>query len=266
MLNTTDLAHAHPQQVWKACRAGEWDRPTSGISQKSVQANLVILPLSEAFDFFRFCQRNPKSCPVIEVTDPGDPEPKLTAAGADLRTDLPRYRVYRSGKLVDEPTDLRDLWRDDFVAFLLGCSYSFEYALSNAGVPLRRTQGTLNVSVYRTNVRCTPAGKFAGPMVVSMRPIPAHLVPLAVKVTERVPQVHGAPVHIGVPEALGIEDMQRPDWGEAMEIKPDELPVFWACGVTPQAVALEVSSELAITHAPGHMFVTQLSNAALINC
>jgi len=228
-----------------------------------VQTNLVILPYSSAFDFLRFCQRNPKPCPLIEVTDPGDPEPKLTAKGADLRTDLPRYRVYRNGQLIEEPTDIRDLWQDDFVAFLLGCSYSFEYALAKVGVPLRHVETGMNVPMYRTNIECVPSGGFSGPMVVSMRPIPARLVPLAVKVTSRVPQVHGAPIHVGAPAALGV-DLQQPGWGDPPEVLPDEIAVFWACGVTPQAVALDAAPELMITHAPGHMFVTRLTNAELL--
>jgi len=265
VLNTTDLATAEPRGVWEACRNGEWDRPTPGVCQENVQANLVVLPLSDAFDFLRFCQRNPKPCPLIEVTDAGDPEPKLTAAGADLRTDLPRYRVYRRDEEVEERTEIRDLWRDDFVAFLLGCSYSFEYALLAAGIPLRHIEAGENVAMYRTNIRCISAGKFAGPMVVSMRPIPARLVSHAVEVTARLPQVHGAPVHVGAPEALGITDLKRPDWDGMTEVRPDEVPVFWACGVTPQAVALEAKPERMITHSPGHMFVTELTNKELTN-
>jgi uncharacterized protein YcsI (UPF0317 family) len=240
------------------------DQPTPGICQEYVQTNLVILPRSDAFDFLRFCQRNPKPCPLIEVTDTGDPEPKLTAAGADLRTDLPRYWVYRAGQLIEERTEIRKLWQDDFVAFLLGCSFSFEHALLKAGVPLRHLEAGVNVPMYRTSIQCTPAGRFAGPMVVTMRPIPAHLVPLAVTVTARVPEVHGAPVQVGAPSALGIANINQPDWGDAIDIGPGELPVFWACGVTPQAIALEASPELMITHAPGHMFITCLSNEQMI--
>ena len=244
---------------------GGWDRPTPGICGEYVQTNLVVLPRSDAFDFLRFCGRNPKPCPLIEATDAGNPEPKLTASGADLRTDLPRYRVYRDGLLVEERTDVTDLWRDDFVAFLLGCSFSFEFALLKAGVPVRHVEAGTNVPMYRTNVPCTPAGAFSGPLVVSMRPIPAPLVPLAVPTTARAPQVHGAPVHVGAPEDLGIEDLDKPDYGEPVEIRTGELPVFWACGVTPQAVALEAAPELMITHAPGHMFVTRLTNEGLLN-
>lgn len=263
-LLTTDLATTDPQSLWETCRNGAWDGPTPGICREYVQTNLAILPRSDAFDFLRFCQRNPKPCPLIEVTDTGDPEPKLTAAGADLRTDLPKYRIYRNGRLTEERTDIRELWRDDFVAFLLGCSYSFEYALLKAGVPLRHIEAGKNVPMYRTGIACVPAGKFAGPMVVSMRPIPARLVSLAVTVTARVPGVHGAPIHVGAPEALGIADVERPDWEGATEIRSDEVPAFWACGVTPQAVALEAAPELMITHSPGHMFVTKLTNEEML--
>jgi len=264
-LTTVGLAGAEPEAAWEACRTGAWDRPTAGICETYVQTNLVVLPLEDAFDFLRFCGRNPKPCPLIEVTDPGDPEPKLTAAGADLRTDLPRYRVYRGGELEEERQDIGDLWREDFVAFLIGCSFSFEHALLAAGVPLRHIETGTNVPMYRTNVACTPAGEFSGPLVVSMRPIPAELVPLATTVTARVPQVHGAPVHVGAPGGLGIADLYAPDYGEPVEVREGELPVFWACGVTPQAVAAKAAPEVMITHSPGHMFITRITNEELLN-
>lgn len=255
---------ADPEAAWEACRTGAWDRPTAGICKAYVQANLVVLPQADAFDFLRFCGRNPKPCPLIEATDPGDPEPRLTAAGADLRTDLPRYRVYRGGELVEERREIVGLWREDFVAFLIGCSFSFEHALLSAGVPLRHIEEGTNVPMYRTNVACTPAGEFSGPLVVSMRPIPAGLVPLTTTVTARAPQVHGAPVHVGAPEVLGIEDLDDPDYGEPAEVRNGELPVFWACGVTPQAVAVEAAPEVMITHSPGHMFVTRMTHEELL--
>jgi uncharacterized protein YcsI (UPF0317 family) len=239
-------------------RRGEWRRPTAGLAEGYAQANLVVLPRADAFDFLLFCQRNPKPCPVLEVTDPGCPEPKITAPGADLRTDVPKYRVYRHGELVAEVTDLHNLWRDDLVAFLLGCSFTFEGALLRAGVPVRHIEAGCNVSMYRTNIPCRSAGKFHGPLVVTMRPIPAHLVARATQVTGRYPAVHGAPVWVGEPGALGIGDLQRPDWGDPVEIRPGEVPVFWACGVTPQAVALASKPDFMITHAPGYMFVTDL--------
>lgn len=248
----------NPQAVWAACRSGEWDKPTPGLAPGYAQANLVILPREDAFDFLRFAQRNPKPVPVLEVLDPGEAEPRLTSPGADLRTDLPRYRVYRDGVMTEERSEIRQLWQPDLVSFLIGCSFTFEQPLIAAGIPIRHLECGCNVPMYRTNQTCVPSGRFAGPLVVSMRPIPAHLVPRAVTVTARYPAVHGAPVHIGAPEALGIADLSRPDWGDPVEIRPGEVPVFWACGVTPQAVAIASRPRLMITHAPGHMFVTGL--------
>jgi uncharacterized protein YcsI (UPF0317 family) len=251
-----------PSRLRAACREGRWDRPTAGLAPGFVQTNLMVVPRDAAFEFLLFCQRNPKPCPVIEVLEPGVAEPAC-APGADLRTDLPRYRVYRDGRLVEEPKDVVRHWRDDLVSFLLGCSFSFEEALLEAGVPLRHVEAGCNVPMYRTARACAPAGRFAGPLVVSMRPIPAALVPLAVQVTARFERVHGAPVHVGDPGALGLGDLDRPDHGDPVEIRPGELPVFWACGVTPQEVALASRLPFCITHAPGHMFVTDLENAKL---
>ncbi|MGY1771263.1 putative hydro-lyase [Blastococcus sp. SYSU D00813] len=235
--------------------------PTSGAAPGHTQANLVVLPQDWAWDMLLFAQRNPQPVPVLEVTDPGSPETAL-APGADLRTDLPRYRVWRDGELVGEPTDVVDLWRDDLVAFLIGCSFSFETALLDAGVPVRNIEQGRNVSMYRTSVPCRPAGRLSGPLVVSMRPVPAALVPAAVQVTARMPQVHGAPVHVGAPDTLGITDLAAPDYGDPVEAQPGDVPVFWACGVTPQAAVLASRPPLAITHAPGHMFVTDVPDAA----
>lgn len=250
--------YERPQDLWKACREGVWTKPTAGLAPGYAQANLVILPKEDAFDFLRLAQRNPKPIPLLEVLETGDWEPKLTAPGADLRTDLPAYRVYRHGELVEERQEIRDLWRDDLVSFLIGCSFTFEKPLLDAGLPIRHIECGCNVPMYRTNRMCVPAGRFSGPMVVSMRPIPAHLVPKAVTVTARFPAVHGAPVHIGEPAALGIADISRPDYGDPVPINPGEVPVFWACGVTPQAVALQSKPAFMITHAPGHMFVTAM--------
>ena len=251
-----------PAQVRAACRAGTLDRPTSGLADGFVQANLMVVPREAAFDFLLFCQRNPRPCPLVEVVEAGTVEPRC-APGADLRTDLPRYRIYRDGRLVEERTEVRALWTDDLVAFLIGCSFSFEEALAEAGVPLRHVEACSNVPMYRTGVPTTPAGRFHGPLVVSMRPVPASLVPLAVRVTARFERVHGAPVHVGEPAALGIADLARPDFGDPVEIRPGELPVFWACGVTPQAAALASRIPFCITHAPGFMFVSDLTNASL---
>lgn len=250
----------HPKEMRERIRAGDWTRPTAGLCEGYVQTNLVVLPHVFAYDFLLFCQRNPKPCPVIEVTDLGSVEPRFTAPGADLRTDLPKYRIYRKGALEGEVPDLRSLWREDLVSFLLGCSFTFEAALQRAGVPVRHLEEGKNVPMYITNRPCRGAGIFAGPLVVSMRPLPAHLIPRAVEVASRFPLAHGAPVHVGDPEGLGITDLQRPDFGDPVTIHPGEVPVFWACGVTPQAVAMHVKPELMITHAPGHMFITDLTD------
>jgi uncharacterized protein YcsI (UPF0317 family) len=235
--------------------------PTSGEAPGFTQANLVVLPRDWAYDMLLFGQRNPQPVPLLDVTDAGSVRTVL-AADADLRTDLPRYRVWRDGELVDEPTDVTDLWTDDLVAFLIGCSFSFETALLDAGVPVRNIEQGRNVSMYRTNRPCRPAGRLSGPLVVSMRPVPAELVATAVQVTARMPQVHGAPVHVGTPSSLGIADLGRPDFGDPVEMAEGDVPVFWACGVTPQAALMASRPPLAITHAPGHMFVTDVPDAA----
>ncbi len=251
-----DLRNASGAEVRMRARRGELTGPTPGLALGYVQANLVIVPRDLAFDFLLFCQRNPKPCPLLDVTEPGSPEPRQLAPGADLRTDLPRYRVYRNGELVEEPTDLRTWWRDDLVGFLLGCSFTFENALLQAGVPVRHVEACCNVPMYRTNRACRPAGVFRGPMVVSMRPLTPAQTVRAVQICSRFPRAHGTPVHFGNPMALGIRDLDRPDFGDPVELRPGEVPVFWACGVTPQAAAMEVRPPLLITHQPGHMFVT----------
>ena len=260
-LSSAELARATPRQVRALIREGRWDRPTAGLCHGYLQANLVVLPREQADDFLLFCQRNPAPCPLLETTQPGSWVPRRTAPDADLRTDVPRYRVYRYGRLEAEPTDIVALWRDDLVAFLLGCSFTFEAALMAAGIPVRHIEERKNVPMYITRVPCVPAGVFRGPLVVSMRPIPAQLVDRAIEVTAALPAAHGAPVHVGDPAAIGIADLARPDYGEAVTVRPGEVPVFWACGVTPQAVALESRPVLMITHAPGHMFITDLLEA-----
>lgn len=247
-----------PGELRALIRAGEWNGATAGLAPGYVQANLAILPRELAFDFFLFCQRNPKPCPLLEVLEPGQVEPRLTAPGADLSTDVPRYRVFREGVMDGEEEDIRSLWRGDLVSFLLGCSFSFEAALLKAGVPLRHLAEGKNVSMYLTSIETSPAGMFSGPLVVSMRPIHHSQVVRAVQVTSRYPAVHGAPVHIGDPSAIGIEDIARPDYGDPVAIRDGEVPVFWACGVTPQAAALRSVPSLMITHSPGHMFITDL--------
>ena len=244
-------------------RAGAWTGHTSGVAPDFVQANIVILPEKLANDFLRFCQRNPKPCPLLAVSEPGNPGLLRLGTDLDIRTDVPSYRVWHDGRQTEECTDISALWRDDLVTFAIGCSFSFEQSLIDAGIPLRHVQRCLNVAMYKTNIATVPAGPFHGPMVVSMRPMsPAHAI-RAVQVTARVPAVHGAPVHLGDPSLIGIADINRPDFGEPVEILPDELPVFWACGVTPQAVVMAAAPEFCITHAPGYMLVTDLLNSDL---
>lgn len=236
---------------------------TAGLAPGFVQGNLVVLPEAQAAAFLRFCQRNPKPCPLLAVSEPGDPRLPALGHDLDLRTDLPRYRVWREGALVEEPSDLLQLWRSDLVAFVLGCSFSFEEALVEAGIRLRHLELGCNVPMYRTDLPCEPAGPFAGPMVVSMRPLRAAEAIRAILITARFPAVHGAPVHLGRPDLIGIADLARPDYGDPVPVHADELPVFWACGVTPQAVLAAARLPFAITHAPGSMLVTDLRNAQL---
>jgi uncharacterized protein YcsI (UPF0317 family) len=241
-------------------RAGKHHGPTAGLAPGYVQGNLAILPQPLAADFLRFCQLNPKSCPLIGMSAPGDWRVPALAEDLDIRTDLPRYRVWRHGELIAEPQDVRDVWRDDLVSFVIGCSFSFEEALTSDGIELRHITRGCNVPMYRTSIATAEAGPFHGPMVVSMRPMtPAHAI-RAVQITTRFPSVHGAPVHIGKPELIGIKDVMKPDYGDAVEVRDDELPVFWACGVTPQSVIATVKPEFCITHYPGSMLVTDRKN------
>ena len=245
-----------PDDVRHLIRNGSLVQPTSGIAPGYVQANLAILPKALAFDFLLFCQRNPKPCPLLEVVEAGDVEPTHFAPGADLRTDVPLYRVYEYGEMTAEVEDISEFWRDDLVSFLLGCSFSFETALIRAGIPLRHIEQETNVSMFITSIPATSAGVFKGPTVVSMRPIRQEQVVRAVQVTSRFPAVHGAPLHVGDPSAIGIHDIMRPDFGEPTEIRDGEVPVFWACGVTPQAAAMASRPPMMITHSPGYMFIT----------
>ncbi len=241
-------------------RRGNWRKPTCGWVPDYVQGNVAILPAEVAADFHRFCFNNPKPCPLLGVSDVGDPHLPKLGADLDIRTDLPRYRVFRDGKLIDEPFDLLKYWRDDLVTFVIGCSFSFEQALLQNGVAVRHIEQNSNVPMYRTSIATVPAGIFHGPMVVSMRPMKAADAIRAIQITSRYPAVHGAPVHIGDPELIGILDLSKPDYGDPVEIRKDELPVFWACGVTPQSVVMEAKPTFCITHAPGHMLITDLKN------
>jgi uncharacterized protein YcsI (UPF0317 family) len=249
--------------VRRECRAGRFDGPTAGLAKSYVQGNLAILPYDWAMDFLRFCQANPKPCPLLGMSEAGSPAVPALGADIDIRTDLPRYRVWENGELVASPTDLMSVWRDDLVSFIIGCSFSFEQMLMENDIPIRHIEFGGNVPMFRTNIPTQAAGRFHGPMVVSMRPLtPADAI-RAIQVTTRLPSVHGAPVHIGFPEAIGIADIGKPDYGDAVPVNAGELPVYWACGVTPQAAIAAAKPPFAITHVPGCMLVTDLKNSRL---
>ena len=252
----SDLADARAR-----IRIGQHTGPTSGLAPGYAQANLVVLPVEHALDFARFCVRNPKPCPLLEVTETGSPNPVVLSRNADLRTDIPRYRVFENGRLIDEPTEVKQYWRDDLVSFLLGCSFTFESALAAAGLPLAHQREHVNVPMYLTDRHCEPAGPFRGSLVVSMRPFAPDDLARAVMITSRFPAMHGGPVHVGDPAALGITDLGKPDYGDPVTVKPGEVPVFWACGVTPQAVVIGAQPSISIFHAPGHMFLTDRPHA-----
>ena len=252
-----------PSELRALFRRNKLVAPTAGLAKGYAQANLAMLPRELAFDFMLFAQRNPKPCPVLDVIEADSCEPTVVAPGADIYTDIPLYRIYQHGVLTAEVKDLKNFRKKGLVGFLLGCSFSFETALLNAGLPVRHIEENCNVPMYITNVACTPAGIFHGPMVVSMRPMPPSMVVRSTLVTARFPAVHGAPVHIGDPGQIGIRDINQPDFGDSVTIKPGEVPVFWACGVTPQAVAMAVKPEIMITHAPGHMFICDVRDEDL---
>ncbi|MBI4081077.1 MAG: putative hydro-lyase [Candidatus Lambdaproteobacteria bacterium] len=264
-MGTVELerAVASARALRREIRAGRFTGQTSGQAPGYVQANLVVVPREAAFDFLLFCQRNPKPCPLLEVVEAGATAPPRLAPGADLRTDLPRYRVFRDGVMSEERSEVRDLWRGDFVSFLLGCSFSFEQPLLAAGLEVRHLRCGCNVPMYRTSIPCRSAGPFSGPLVVSMRPFRPADALRATLVTGAFPEVHGAPIHQGEPAAIGIADLARPEYGDPVPIEAGELPVFWACGVTPQEALLRAKLPLAITHAPGHMFVSDLRESEL---
>jgi len=256
-----DLMESH--QVRLRVRSGQLVQPTAGLAPGYAQANLAILPRELAHDFLLFCQRNPRPCPLLGVADEGDPRLPSLGADLDVRTDLPLYRVWREGEMVQECSDLLHLWRDDLVSFAIGCSFSFDELLVAHGIDVRHMSCGCNVSMYRTNIPTAAAGRFAGPMVVSMRPMKAADAIRAVQITSRFPAVHGAPVHLGDAAEIGISDLAHPDYGDAVEIRPGEVPVFWACGVTPQAAIAAARIPFCITHAPGHMLVTDVRTQSL---
>lgn len=259
---SADPAGISPAQARSRFRAG-LRVPTAGWSAGYAQANLIAVPRDYAFELLLFAQRNPKACPVLDALEPGNHSGPLLPDG-DIRTDLPAYWVYVDGELVAEPSDVVEFWTDDLVAFAIGCSFTFEAALQDSGVAVRHIEQGRNVPMYRTNRMCRPAGRMSGPLVVSMRPVAPEQVADAVRITSRYPSVHGAPVHVGDPAALGIADLAAPDFGDPVDIQPAEIPVFWACGVTPQAAVMQTRPPLAIGHAPGHMLITDLRDAELV--
>ena len=252
-----------PAEVRQLIREEKITGQTSGMCAGYAQANLLILPREYAYDFLLFAQRNPKSCPVLEVGDVGSRATKFMAEGADIATDIPKYRVYENGVLTGEYTNIDKFWRDDFVYFLIGCSFSFEAELLEGGVPVRHIEENKNVPMFLTNIECERAGIFHGKMVVSMRPIPQNKVIKAVTVTASMPRVHGSPIHIGDPAAIGIKDISKPDFGDSVTVNEGEVPVFWCCGVTPQSAVMSAKPSIAISHAPGHMFITDVKNTLL---
>lgn len=252
-----------PHEVRELIRAGEITGQTSGMCAGYAQANLMVLPREYAYDFLLFTQRNPKACPVLEVSDVGSRALRQIAQGADLARDIPKYRVYERGVMTGEYDSVESLWRDDFVSFLIGCSFSFESELINAGVSVRHIEENCNVPMYITDIDCVPAGIFHGKLVVSMRPLPKEQIVRAVVSTASMPRVHGAPIHIGDPESIGIRDIQHPDFGDPVTIREGETPVFWCCGVTPQSAVMTAKPSIAISHAPGHMFITDVKNVSL---
>lgn len=258
-----DITNELPSTVRSLIRKGKITGPTAGMCAGYAQANLVMLPQALAYDFLLFAQRNPKSCPLLEVTDIGKRTLIYLAKETDITTDLPKYRIYENGRLTGEYENVSKFFKDDFVGFLIGCSFSFESELMEAGIGIRHIEEHCNVPMYKTNIPCEPAGIFHGNMVVSMRPIPYERVVKAIMVTGAMPKVHGAPIHIGEPHKIGIRDLNQPDYGDAVIIKEGEVPVFWPCGVTPQAVIESVKPEFVITHAPGHMLITDIKNCDL---
>ncbi|AEI92926.1 putative hydro-lyase [Roseobacter litoralis] len=258
----SDLVACSASEVRSAIRSGSYKGHTAGLAVGKLQCNLAILPEKYALDFLRFCQRNPKPCPIVGVGDSSDPTLPTLGHDIDIRTDVSKYRVFRNGTLSDEVTDISDVWTDDLVTVALGCSFTFENALLRTGIPVRHVEKGLNVPMFRSNIDLVPAGRFGGHMVVTMRPIPQAQVDQAREISRRFPQAHGAPIAVGDPAQIGIPDLARPDWGDAVEIKAGEVPVYWACGVTPQNVLLDAGLPICITHSPGHMLIADVAEDA----
>jgi uncharacterized protein YcsI (UPF0317 family) len=257
-----DLVTASATDVRAAIREGSYDGHTAGLAAGKLQCNLAILPERFALDFLRFCQRNPKPCPLVGVGDSGDPTLPTLGHDIDIRRDVSKYRVFRDGTLDGEVTDITDVWADDFVTVALGCSFTFENALQRHNIPVRHIESGRNVPMYRSNIDLVPAGRFGGQMVVTMRPIPEVQVALATEISSRFPQAHGAPIAVGDAAQIGIADLSKPDWGDAVDIKAGEVPVYWACGVTPQNVLLDAGLPICITHSPGHMLISDVAEDA----
>ena len=258
----SDLVGASPADVRSAIRSGSYDGHTAGLAAGYLQCTLAILPERYALDFLRFCQRNPKPCPVVGVSDTGDPQLRTLGQDIDIRTDVSKYRVFRDGALSEEVTDISNVWADDLVTVALGCSFTFENALLRNGIPVRHIESGRNVPMFKSNIDLLPAGPFGGQMVVTMRPIPESQVWQTRTICSRYPQAHGAPVATGDPAEIGIGDLSKPDWGDAVEINDGEVPVYWACGVTPQNVLLAAGLPLCITHSPGHMLIADVAEDA----
>lgn len=251
------------KEIWEDIKGGKWRKPTAGLANGYTQANVVILPKKDAFDFLLFCMRNEKACPIIDVYEPGEVASLFTSPGSDIRYHIPKYRIYRYGELVEEVDDIASYFTDDMVTFLIGCSFTFEKDLMENSVPVRHIEENKNVPMYITNIKCRPAGIFSGQVVASMRPIPADLVDRAAEITAKYRKAHGAPIHVGDSAAIGIKNLYDVDFGDAPIIKEGEVPVFWACGVTPQMALRNARPELAITHSPGHMFITTITDEEL---
>ena len=257
-----NLKNSTLAEVRTEIRAGRYTAHTAGLGRGSLQANLVIMPEEFAFDFMRYCQRNPKPCPITGVSDTGNPMMFTMGNDIDIRTDVPAYNIYRNGLLDISVTNITEIWRDDFVVFTLGCSFTFEHALLDAGINLWHIDKDRTVPMFRSNIETTPAGPFSGKMVVSMRSVCEERVDEVIQISRRFPLAHGAPVHVGDPKAIGITDLSSPDWGDPAPVGANEVPVFWACGVTPQVAIKAAQLPICITHKPGCMLITDIAEDA----
>ena len=253
-----------PSEVRQLIREGVIDFPTAGMCRGYAQANLIILPPEYAADFEEFAKLNPFPCPVLEVIKGEQPLTYDMGEGGNICSDIPRYRIYRDGVWDGETlTDVTEYWKQGYVGFLIGCSFSFEEALMREGIEVRHIAQGRNVPMYKVGIQTVKAGPFEGPMVCSMRPMTPENAQKAYDITVKMPNVHGAPVHMGPAEGVGVKDVMKPDYGDAVDIYEGEIPVFWPCGVTPQAAVENAKPPIAITHAPGHMFITDIINSEL---